>query len=71
MDGQGTLDGAADKIDIAIAGYLDSIENNEIKLNAGDVLRLLDLKKHVVTEQLREVIVRWVESDPDLSAINI
>ena len=71
MDDQGAPSGAVAKIDAAVAGYLEALQTKEVKLNVGDVLRLLDLRKQLASNEIREVRVRWVESNPDPFAINI
>jgi len=70
MDDQRTPKDAVTKIDAVVAGYLDSLEAKEVKLSVVDVLRLLDLRKQLAGNEIREVRVTWVESNPDPFATN-
>jgi hypothetical protein len=70
MDDQGTNQVAAALIDVAVSGFLNSLAEKEVKLTVVDVLRLLDLRKQLAQNELREVRVRWVESNPAPFAIN-
>jgi hypothetical protein len=61
MEQEGIYQGAIEKIDSAVHKFLDSLATT--KLNTADILRLLELRKELVLDATREVIVKWVESD--------
>ncbi|HEY3838742.1 MAG TPA: hypothetical protein VGL72_19325 [Bryobacteraceae bacterium] len=48
-------------IDAALAGFLESLEEGGVKLSVSDALRLLELRKQLAQEEIREVKVKWVE----------
>lgn len=70
MDEQEKSHGDVAQIDGAISRFLDALAQNEVKLAVADVLRLLDLRKELGINEVREVRVRWVESNPAPFAIN-
>jgi hypothetical protein len=70
MDGERRLEGTGELIDGAVKGFLTALTANEVKLTVADVLRLLDLRKQLAHEELREVRVKWVESNPAPFVIN-
>jgi hypothetical protein len=61
---EGTNQSAVMLIDVAVAGFLKALADKEVKLAVPDVLRLLELRKQMAYDELREVRVRWVESNP-------
>ena len=64
MDDRRTLEGSGELIDEALQGFLLTLKEREAKLTVCDTLRLLDLRKQLAHDELREVRVRWVESNP-------
>jgi hypothetical protein len=57
-------------IDGAISNFLAGLGKKNLKLSVTDVMRLMDLRNQLEREQVREVRVTWVESNPELSATN-
>jgi hypothetical protein len=49
-------------IDEAIKSFFEDLKNKEKKLSVSDAIRLLELRKQLASEQIREVKVTWVES---------
>jgi len=70
MDDEETYKGAVKLIDGAVMGFLEALATKEVKLAVADLLRLLDLRKQLLCDELREVRVQWVESNPAPLAIN-
>ena len=73
MDEQKTNVSVTKLIDQAINKFLGALAGKEIpevKLVVADVLRLIDLRKQLATEEIREVRIRWVESEPAPFVIN-
>jgi hypothetical protein len=70
MDDERMNQGAAESIDEAVSSFLSALVAKEIKLAVADVLRLLDLRKQLLCDELGEVTVRWVASNLDPLAIN-
>ena len=70
MDEQGTDKSAVEQIDQAVQGFLAKLGSEETRLSVGDVMRLMELRKELARDQVREVKVTWVESNPDPFAIN-
>jgi hypothetical protein len=54
--------GNAAQIDNAVMKFLTTLAANEVKLSVSDVMRLLDLRKELAHNEIREVRVKWVES---------
>jgi hypothetical protein len=71
MEVQGTSEGAVGLIDAAVNSFLDALRDKKVKLGVADVLRLLDLRKQIAHDRVREVKVRWVESKPAPRAIKL
>lgn len=69
MDQQEAGITAAGQIDRAVSCFLSALSAREdvpeIKLAVADLLRLLDLRRQLSYNEIREVKARWVESDPD------
>lgn len=57
--------GNMEKIDSAINKFFESLEGSEKKLSVADAIRLLELRKQLASEAIREVTVTWVESKQD------
>ena len=70
MDGKEIPLWSGELIDEAVQGFLETLSAKEVKLTVTDTLRLLDLRKQLTRDELREVRVRWVESNPAPLAIN-
>jgi hypothetical protein len=70
MDEQATPDGAVALIDQAVTRFLQALGGAEVKLAVADALRLLDLRKQLAFDEIREVRARWVESNPAPFVIN-
>ena len=49
-------------IDEAINAFFEDLKNKDKKLSVSDAIRLLELRKQLASEQVREVKVTWVES---------
>jgi hypothetical protein len=52
----------AAQIDNAVMKFLTTLAKNDVKLSVADVMRLLDLRKELAHNEIREVRVKWVES---------
>jgi hypothetical protein len=52
----------AAQIDNAVMKFLTTLATREVKLSVSDVMRLLDLRKELAHDEIREVRVKWVES---------
>jgi hypothetical protein len=63
MDDQVTEKSVVSLIDQAIARFLAGLDKNEVKLAVADAQRLLDLRKQLAQDEIREVKVTWVESN--------
>jgi hypothetical protein len=59
-----------DRIDDTISKFFESLEASEKKLSVADVIRLLELRKQLASDEIREVQVTWVESNMDPSAFS-
>lgn len=70
MDGQGKNEGVAELIDAVVNEFFNTLAKKEGKLSVADVQRLLDLRKQLAQDELREVRVKWVASNPAPFAIN-
>jgi hypothetical protein len=70
MDDYGAPESAVTFIDDAIQKFLTTLGTQDFKLTVADVLRLLELRKQFAHDELREVRVRWVDSNPAPFAIN-
>jgi len=57
-------DGGAERIDKAIMNFLEALKQNEVKLSVADVMRLVELRKELAHNEVREVKVQWVEYNP-------
>jgi len=68
---QETNRSAVQHIDAAVLTFITGLGNKETKLSVSDVMRLIDLRKEVAHDELREVRVTWVESNPGPFAINM
>ena len=55
-------------IDEAINAFFEDLKNKDKKLSVSDAIRLLELRKQLASEQVREVKVSWVESSKSPSA---
>ena len=61
---------SAEIIDGAITNFLAGLGKKGRQLSVSDVMRLMDLRTQLARDQVREVRVTWVESNPALSATN-
>ena len=57
-------------INTAIRSILDGLKNNESKLSVSDLVRLLDARKQLASDSVREVKVTWVDTCMDQFAPN-
>lgn len=57
-------------IDTAIENFFKTLKGDDKKLSVADVIRLLELRKQLASEQIREVKVTWVEASEIPSASN-
>ena len=64
MDDNGKQSDAVSTIDHAVNRFLADLESEAVKLSVADVQRLLELRKQLAQDEVREVRVRWVESSP-------
>jgi len=71
MNEQEMRESAVESIDGAIKTFLAGLKTKDGKLGVTDVLRLLDLRKELAKDEVREVKVTWVESESDLFLTNI
>ncbi len=55
----------ADLIRKAIKIFEDKMEKGEMKVSAGEYIRLLELLQQVDGDEPREIIVRWVDKRND------
>lgn len=64
---------ALEQIDRAVNTFLAALsiqeDTEEIRLAVADMTRLLDLRQQLSKDEIREVRVRWVESNPAPFAI--
>lgn len=51
-------------IDAAMGQFMKSLSEGGVKMIVADALRLLELRKEIAQEEIREVRVEWVESNP-------
>ena len=58
-------------IDKALAKFLKSLEEGGVKLIVADALRLLELRRELARQEIREVKVTWVEPKPAPYVIKI
>lgn len=70
MEDQGTDKSAVAQIDRAVQQFLTELAEQKVKLNVSDVARLMDLRNDFAQDEVREVKVTWVESDPAPFVIN-
>ena len=56
----------AAQIDNAVMNFLTTLATKEVRLSVSDVMRLLELRKELAHNEIREVKVQWVESKPVL-----
>jgi hypothetical protein len=70
MTEQEMIEGTTEMIDRAIESFLGGLSKQEVKLSVGDIVKLLDLRKELARNEVREVRVQWVESNPAPSVIN-
>jgi hypothetical protein len=71
MDEKETKKDPTSAIDEAVNGFINGLEKNGAKLSVTDVIRLLELRKQLAQDDVREVRVTWADSDPDPVVINI
>src|SRR5579859_5027986 len=64
MDDPETYGNAVTLIDQAVNAFLNALADKQVKLAVADVLRLLDLRKQLAHDEIREVRATWVDSDP-------
>jgi hypothetical protein len=50
-------------VEKAIRGIANRIESDDMKATIGDLIRLLQLRQELETEQPKEIKVTWVERD--------
>jgi hypothetical protein len=50
-------------IDEALGCFFGSLAKGEVKMIVADALRLLELRKQLAQEEIREVKVKWVEPE--------
>lgn len=70
MDEQDADSGLAGIIDKRIEGFIRNLKTEDTKLTISDIVRLLELRKEIASEELREVKVTWVEYKPAPPAIS-
>jgi 2-polyprenyl-6-methoxyphenol hydroxylase-like FAD-dependent oxidoreductase len=70
VDDQETSKNAGSLIDDAVHNFLTALAAQGVKLSVADVMRLLDLWKELARNEIREVRVRWVDSNPAPFVIN-
>ena len=54
----------------AVVGVFGFLAMKDLSLGVRDVRGLLNVRKQLSSEEIREVKVTWVDSSPDPSAIN-
>ena len=69
MDGKDLYSGVSDAIDEVVCAYLKKLPGNADELSVADATRLFDLRQKITSKEIREVEVRWVESNRDPFAI--
>lgn len=70
MEQENTRQSAVELIDQTVNEFLTRLKNKEMKLTVSDLLRLLELRNQLARDEVREVRVKWVESSPEVFAIN-
>jgi hypothetical protein len=58
-------------IDEALKRFFTSLAKGEVKVIVSDALRLLELRKQLAQDEIREVKVKWVEPKPAPFVIKI
>ena len=70
MDERDADNSLAGIIDERIKSFIVELKDKKTKLTLADIARLLELRKQLASEELREVKVTWVEYKPATPAIS-
>jgi hypothetical protein len=63
--------GGGDTMDNSVSGVFSVLAVKDLALGIRDMRGLINVRKQLGSEEIREVRVTWVDSKPDPSAINI
>lgn len=70
MNDQKTREEAGAPTEDSVGGVFGFLALKYLTLGIRDVRGLLNVRKQLASEEIREVKVTWVDSNPDPSAIN-
>ena len=55
------LESLAEAVDAAIRSIKDDLGSDKLKPSISDLVRLIQLRKELMTERVRDVTVRWID----------